>query len=43
VYLGEREVELQTLTDPRIRRTIAELGIELCSYADYARQARSLP
>lgn len=36
VYLTERETELQTLTDPRLRGTIAELGIELCSYADYA-------
>jgi predicted glycoside hydrolase/deacetylase ChbG (UPF0249 family) len=43
VYLSEREVELRTLTDPRIRQTIAELGIELCSYADYVRRARSLP
>ena len=36
VYLSERETEVQTLTDPRIRRTIAELGIRLVSYADYA-------
>jgi predicted glycoside hydrolase/deacetylase ChbG (UPF0249 family) len=36
VYSSEREVELQTLTDPRVRETIAELGLELCSYADYA-------
>jgi predicted glycoside hydrolase/deacetylase ChbG (UPF0249 family) len=35
VYLSEREVELETLTDPRIRDTIDELEIELCSFADY--------
>jgi chitin disaccharide deacetylase len=37
MYLEEREAEVRTLTDLRIRRTIAELGIELVSYADYAR------
>ena len=37
VYLGEREHELRTLTDPRVRRTIDELGITLCNYADHAR------
>lgn len=36
VYHAEREAELATLTDPRIRRTIDELGIRLVSYADYA-------
>jgi predicted glycoside hydrolase/deacetylase ChbG (UPF0249 family) len=36
VYHAEREAELATLTDPRIRRTIDELGIRLASYADYA-------
>jgi predicted glycoside hydrolase/deacetylase ChbG (UPF0249 family) len=35
VYLQEREEEVRTLTDPRIRRTIEELGIELRSYGDY--------
>ena len=35
VYHAEREAELATLTDPRIRRTIDELGIRLASYADY--------
>ena len=35
VYLAEREAEVRTLTDPRIRRTIDELGIRLASYADY--------
>ncbi|MFL5822337.1 MAG: carbohydrate deacetylase [Solirubrobacteraceae bacterium] len=38
VYDQEREVELRTLTDPRVRGTITELGLELVSYADY--QAR---
>lgn len=36
VYLSEREAELSTLTDPRVRETLAELEIELASYADYA-------
>jgi len=35
VYLVEREAELRTLTDPRIRQTIDELGLSLASYADY--------
>lgn len=34
VYLIEREVEVGTLTDPRIRQTIDELGIRLVSFAD---------
>ncbi len=36
VYLAEREAELATLTDPRIRQTIEEQRIHLISYADYA-------
>jgi predicted glycoside hydrolase/deacetylase ChbG (UPF0249 family) len=35
VYQVEREAELRTLTDPRIRQTIDELGLSLASYADY--------
>ena len=35
VYLIEREAELRTLTDPRIRQTIDELGLSLASYAEY--------
>src|SRR5215813_30112 len=35
VYHKEREEEVRTLTDPRIRQTIQELGIRLVSYADY--------
>jgi predicted glycoside hydrolase/deacetylase ChbG (UPF0249 family) len=35
VYLAEREAELRTLTDPRIRQTIDALGLSLASYADY--------
>jgi predicted glycoside hydrolase/deacetylase ChbG (UPF0249 family) len=35
VYDAEREVEVRTLTDPRIRQTIKEQGIRLVSYADY--------
>jgi predicted glycoside hydrolase/deacetylase ChbG (UPF0249 family) len=36
-YLQEREYEVATLTDPMIRRTILEEGIQLISYAEYAR------
>jgi predicted glycoside hydrolase/deacetylase ChbG (UPF0249 family) len=35
VYLSEREAEVGTLTDPRIRETIRDLGIHLASYADW--------
>lgn len=35
VYAKEREVEVQTLTDPGVRRTIEELGIRLASFGDY--------
>jgi chitin disaccharide deacetylase len=35
VYLREREEELATLTDPRIKATLVDEGIELRSYADY--------
>lgn len=35
VYLAEREEEVRTLTDPRLRQTIAALGLRLVSYADY--------
>lgn len=35
VYLAEREAELRTLTDPRIRQTLDELGIRLASFANY--------
>jgi predicted glycoside hydrolase/deacetylase ChbG (UPF0249 family) len=35
VYLTEREEEVWTLTDPRVRQTLAELDIRLASYADY--------
>jgi chitin disaccharide deacetylase len=34
VYLAEREVEVETLTDPRVRAEIRALGIRLASYAD---------
>jgi predicted glycoside hydrolase/deacetylase ChbG (UPF0249 family) len=36
VYAEEREVEVRTLTDPRIRTTIEDLGIRLLNYSDYA-------
>jgi predicted glycoside hydrolase/deacetylase ChbG (UPF0249 family) len=35
VYLAEREEEVRTLTGPRVRQAIDELGIRLASYADY--------
>jgi predicted glycoside hydrolase/deacetylase ChbG (UPF0249 family) len=35
VYMAEREEEVRTLTNPRVRRTIEELGLRLVSYADY--------
>jgi predicted glycoside hydrolase/deacetylase ChbG (UPF0249 family) len=34
VYDREREVEVRTLTDPRIRAAVERLGIQLRSYAD---------
>jgi predicted glycoside hydrolase/deacetylase ChbG (UPF0249 family) len=34
VYDQEREVEVRTLTDPRIRAAVERLGISLRSYAD---------
>lgn len=40
-YAHEREAEVRTLTSPRIRQLIAELEIELGSYADFARSQRS--
>ena len=40
IYLTEREHELRTLTDMRVRRTIDELGITLCNYDDHARLTR---
>jgi predicted glycoside hydrolase/deacetylase ChbG (UPF0249 family) len=36
VYLAEREEEVRTLTDPRIRAAIDDCGIELRSYAQLA-------
>ena len=41
VYLSEREAEVRTLTDPRTRETIEELGIRLVSYADYPAAPRA--
>jgi predicted glycoside hydrolase/deacetylase ChbG (UPF0249 family) len=39
VYLAEREHEVATLTDPRIRETIDELGIVQANYADFQAMA----
>jgi predicted glycoside hydrolase/deacetylase ChbG (UPF0249 family) len=41
-YLTEREVELATLTDPAVRSMIDDLGLLLCSYADFAGDAGGL-
>lgn len=41
IYAREREVEVESLTDPRIRRTIEELRIRLVSYNDYPVEAKS--
>jgi predicted glycoside hydrolase/deacetylase ChbG (UPF0249 family) len=38
-YVPEREIELRALTDPRVRAAIAESGVTLASYHDYARVA----
>jgi predicted glycoside hydrolase/deacetylase ChbG (UPF0249 family) len=35
VYLAEREVEVETLADPRVHAEIGALGIELASYANF--------
>jgi predicted glycoside hydrolase/deacetylase ChbG (UPF0249 family) len=43
IYLREREEEIRTLTDPRIRETLETLGIHLRSYAEYGRGAPGLP
>jgi len=40
IYASEREAEVQTLTDPRIRTTIDQLGIKLESYATYGGRVR---
>lgn len=37
VYSREREAEVKTLTDPRIRLALDGLGIRLSNYEDYAR------
>lgn len=37
VYNVEREAEVRTLTDPRVRATIEDLGLHLASYADFLR------
>ena len=39
MYLIEREEEVRTLTDPRVRQTVDELGLQLASYADFAARA----
>ena len=41
VYYVEREEEIRTLTDPRIKQTLADLEIDLVSYKDYSRRPRA--
>jgi predicted glycoside hydrolase/deacetylase ChbG (UPF0249 family) len=41
VYLHEREEEVRTLTDPRIRHTLETLGITLVSYLDYPKMTNA--
>src|SRR5262249_2206725 len=41
VYLVEREAELATLTDPRLREILKEENICLISYADFNRMHSS--
>lgn len=41
VYGAEREAEVETLTDPRVRECIDQLGIELESFATYGRTTRT--
>jgi len=41
VYNSEREAEVRTLIDPRVRETIEHEQIRLISYADYARLRES--
>jgi predicted glycoside hydrolase/deacetylase ChbG (UPF0249 family) len=43
VYLAEREEEVRTLTDPRIRAAIDARGIRLATYADFAAAPDRLP
>jgi len=40
VYNREREEELRTLTDGRVKTVIAQEGIQLINYRDYARLVR---
>jgi predicted glycoside hydrolase/deacetylase ChbG (UPF0249 family) len=40
VYLAEREREVATLTNPGVKDTLREEGIQLISYADLARLGR---
>jgi chitin disaccharide deacetylase len=40
IYMDEREVEVRTLTDPRIRLTVEELGIDLVGYDAYPEASR---
>jgi predicted glycoside hydrolase/deacetylase ChbG (UPF0249 family) len=40
MYNREREIELATLTDERVKNTVTEEGIRLINYRDYARMSR---
>jgi chitin disaccharide deacetylase len=41
VYNAERPVEVETLTDPRVRAELEALGIELMSYVDFRVDGRA--
>lgn len=41
IYRDEREIELRTLLDPRIRRALEVSGVELRSFADFGRRMAS--
>jgi predicted glycoside hydrolase/deacetylase ChbG (UPF0249 family) len=42
VYSDEREAEIRTLIDPRVRQTIDETGIELISYDEFNQLSATL-
>lgn len=42
-YRTERAIEVATLCSPEIRQALTELGIELCSFANFERVSQGLP
>jgi predicted glycoside hydrolase/deacetylase ChbG (UPF0249 family) len=43
MYRVERSAEIKTLCDPRVRRHVEDLGIELCSFNDLDVLVRQMP